>query len=196
MTCQRCKSGERCLAGVCTLDQCNATTCPKGCCDKNKRCQNGTSDTACGTGGAACATCTATQTCVSNQCKAKTASLYKVILVSLAKVSSYDCGLWDTCDFYVKLTVDKITATSTTKNDTNNPTWNETLLNASQQQILAKFEAKVYEDDWLMDTFVGDCKPKVTAADIAKGKLVTDCGQYTSLGFTKSCSLTFKFEGI
>ncbi|HEY8090619.1 MAG TPA: hypothetical protein VIF09_22310, partial [Polyangiaceae bacterium] len=38
---------------------CNATTCPGGCCDATGTCQQGTSTSACGTLGEACANCTA-----------------------------------------------------------------------------------------------------------------------------------------
>jgi len=196
LTCQQCKTGEKCVAGVCTLDKCDATNCPKGCCDANKQCQNGTSDSACGSAGGSCTVCKTAESCVSGTCTPKSSGLYKVVLVSLTKISSYDCGLWDTCDFYVELEVGNAKATSSVKADTNSPVWNEQMLNSQLSEITKKFYAKVYEDDWPFDTYVGECKTTVTSTDVGKGTLTVDCGTYSYMGFTKSCSVNFKFEAV
>ena len=56
-----CPAGQNCVGNVCV---CNAASCPDGCCNGNGVCQPGNLDTACGTGGMACYTCTdETSTC-------------------------------------------------------------------------------------------------------------------------------------
>jgi hypothetical protein len=62
-----CSSGQRCVGGTCV---CNATSCPSGCCSNNQ-CQLGSGDSACGSAGNACATCTSgQQVCQSHSCSA------------------------------------------------------------------------------------------------------------------------------
>lgn len=63
-----CDTGQRCQAGTCV---CDAQSCPTGCCDQDATCQRGTSDGACGDGGATCQICTPTcQVCDGSTCVA------------------------------------------------------------------------------------------------------------------------------
>jgi hypothetical protein len=65
-SCDRaCDAGQRCVGGACV---CDGTSCPRGCCAKDGSCQRGTSDQACGIGGAPCQTCDACTTCNGTQC--------------------------------------------------------------------------------------------------------------------------------
>jgi hypothetical protein len=59
-----CGAGQQCVAGKCV---CNATSCATGCCFSNV-CLPGTSEAACGTGGAACVKCGNRDTCNSGIC--------------------------------------------------------------------------------------------------------------------------------
>jgi len=55
---------------TCQFEDCSPTTCPTGCCDATGRCVGGTQDVACGTGGAACASCvSAGQICHEQACE-------------------------------------------------------------------------------------------------------------------------------
>ena len=54
-------SGQACVAPPCSSQNCN------GCCDKNGKCQTGTSNTVCGADGASCADCTPSKDVCTNQ---------------------------------------------------------------------------------------------------------------------------------
>ena len=191
--CLPCKSKQTCKGGQCVETTCDSTNC-SGCCDTTKVCQNGTSDSACGTSGAACSACTSTQSCLSQKCQLKSTGQYKVILVSVTPVTGYSCDTFGKCDLYVELTVGSTKATSTTKEGTDQPVWNESLLIATQSAITSKFEAKVWDDDWPFDQSLGSCKPTITAKDLTAGKITTECGQYSSMGFLKTCTAVFEFK--
>ncbi|HET7094724.1 MAG TPA: hypothetical protein VFI22_14630, partial [Thermomicrobiales bacterium] len=60
-----CANGQRCQDGVCV---CDGISCPNGCCDDQQTCRRGTSEQACGDGGAACQTCGACATCDGSTC--------------------------------------------------------------------------------------------------------------------------------
>ena len=61
---------EGCVGQRC--QRCDATTCPNGCCNSKYECVPGSSNIACGTGGAACTNCTLTanKTCSGQTCQA------------------------------------------------------------------------------------------------------------------------------
>lgn len=69
LPCVQCQSGEACLQGQCvkSTGKCSASTCPSGCC-LGDTCTAGNTATACGKGGAACASCAAGQKCDSQSC--------------------------------------------------------------------------------------------------------------------------------
>ncbi len=191
--CLPCASKQSCKGGQCVETTCDSSNC-KGCCDTSKTCQNGTTDAICGTGGAACGACTSTQACLSQKCTLKSTGQYKVYLVSVTPISGYSCDTWGKCDIYVELTVGTTKATSSTKEGTDQPVWNESLLIATQADLTSKFEAQVWDDDWPFDTSMGYCKPKITSVELAAGKVTTDCGQYMSYGFLKTSVAKFEFK--
>ncbi|MCK5798225.1 MAG: hypothetical protein KAI47_13625, partial [Deltaproteobacteria bacterium] len=61
---------ETCQTGVCKAinPTCNATTCPKGCCDDTGACVPGTASANCGKGGQACSQCGSNLACVLQKC--------------------------------------------------------------------------------------------------------------------------------
>jgi hypothetical protein len=61
--------GHQTVAVYGILPGCNAITCPSGCCQSGT-CVSPPTNAACGTGGAACAACASTYTCVNGACKA------------------------------------------------------------------------------------------------------------------------------
>lgn len=191
--CLPCSSKQTCKGGQCVETTCDSSNCT-GCCDTSKTCQNGTTDTVCGTGGAACAACPSTQACLSQKCQLKSTGQYKVYLVSVTPVSSYKCDTFGKCDIYVELTVGQTTAKSTVKEGTDQPVWNESLLIATQADIISKFEAQIWDDDWPVDQDMGYCKPKITTTELTAGKVTSDCGHYYSYGFVKTSVAKFEFK--
>jgi hypothetical protein len=179
MTCQVCQSTETCKMGTCAPPPCDATSCATGCCDSSSVCQKGTEDTACGTGGQVCQTCTSAEVCSNSQCGAKGPALYKVTLVS-AKITGSSwivCGFAELseCDLYVILKVGNATSQSTIKDDNNNPAWNEFMLAASESDIVKKFEVEVRDDDPIGSVQIGECEPAITTADLQAGTHTSDC---------------------
>lgn len=195
LTCLICSNEQKCQAGVCSGSKCDATSCKDGCCDSKGACVKPPTNNACGLKGATCKQCASGETCIKGVCKDESKADYEIILVSAAKVKGYTCDTWGVCDFYVKLTVGNQSGKSSTKADTDTPTWNETLINSSKgSDIIKKFEGKVYDEDSVWDQFVGDCKPTVTAKDLSAGTLKVDCGTYSSMGFLKTVVVTFQFK--
>jgi len=123
------------------------------------------------------------------------ATSYKVILVSLTIVNGYlACGpLEPNCDPLVELTIGSQSKSSTTKNDTSMPVWNEELLTATQSEITGGFQVVIYDEDYTFDEKIGECSPQVTLPDLQSGKLVVPtCG--TLVNYIKD--LTFEFKPI
>ena len=196
LTCISCSSGQKCNNGVCAGATCDATKCKDGCCDKSGKCVSPPTNNSCGVSGAKCATCQSSETCIKGACKDESKLEYEIILKSVEKVTGYSCDSFGgKCDFYVKLTVGNQTGKSSTKSDTDNATFNETLINSAKAlDITKKFEVKVYDEDWPVDQFVGDCKPTITTKDLVAGSLKTECGTYSSMGFLKTSYTTFTFK--
>ncbi len=192
--CMPCTSKQTCKGGQCVETTCDSTNCSSGCCDSAKVCQNGTTDSVCGTGGASCIACTSTQACLNQKCAIKSTGQYKVILGKIVLEQGVSCDMFGKCDLYVELTVGSTKATSTTKAGTDQPVWNESLLIATQSQITSKFEAKIYDDDWPIDEYMGTCKPTITSKELAAGKITTECGRYMSYGFLRTSKATFEFK--
>jgi len=159
---------------------CGPTNCT-GCCDAAGKCQPGTTDADCGTGGATCTKCGSSSTCTSGKCQSTGPKMYKVTLVS-ATVSS--CGLGDTCDAYVVLKVGNTTKTSATKDDTNTPVWNEYMLTESDTNLQKGFSVTVYDEDLAFDDTIGTCTPTISTSVLSAGKLITTCGDASKLTFT------------
>lgn len=181
LACKQCQSTETCKAGVCSpAAGCDSTTCSSGCCDLSGKCVSGSSDTACGSGGAACSQCTSAETCTSGKCKSKAPAKYKVTLVS-AKVTG--CGLGDTCDAFVVLKVGSTSKTSTTKDDTESPIWNELMVTETETDLTKSFAVEVFDEDLYWDDSLGKCSPSITKSVLAAGKLVTSCGTVKELTF-------------
>ena len=191
--CMPCTSKQTCKGGQCVETTCDSTNCT-GCCDTTKVCQNGTTDSVCGKGGAACAACTSTQACLSQACTLKSSGQYQVILKAITMEQGVSCDTFGKCDLYVELTVGTTKATSSTKEGTDQPTWDESLLIATQSQITSKFEVEVWDDDWPWDQKMGTCKPTITSKDITAGTITMECGNYSSMGFLRTCKATFAFK--
>lgn len=66
--CQTCGDDQDCTANVCRFTHCGATNCTFGCCLPDNTCVTSTSDTACGTNGAACVACGAGSQCLNGSC--------------------------------------------------------------------------------------------------------------------------------
>ena len=188
--CAVCSSQQKCSQGVCgTAQTCDSTSCSSGCCDTGGKCQSGASNTACGTGGVACQACQSGEECASSQkCQKKGPLMYKVTLVSAVVTGSswIVCGFAELseCDLYVILTVGNKKATSSTKVDTNKPTWNEYLITETEAALIKNFEVEVRDDDPVGSVQIGKCTPSITSATLKSGQLVTDCGDAKSLTFT------------
>jgi hypothetical protein len=183
VACQACQGDQVCKAGICSALQCDATSCATGCCDSAGECKKGTEDTACGTGGQVCQTCTSSEICSNNQCGAKGPTMYKTTLVS-AKVTGSSfivCIDINKCDLYVILKVGNATAKSSVKIDTNDPSWKEFMLVATEADIIKKFAVEVRDEDPIGSGQVGKCTPKITAADLQAGTFSSDCGNAKQL---------------
>ncbi len=195
LTCLVCSSEQKCQAGICSGSKCDATSCANGCCDGSGTCVSPATNNNCGAAGGKCAQCQSGETCIKGVCKDESKLEYEVLLVSAAKVKGYGCDPLDACDFYVKLTVGNQSGKSSIKTDADTPTWNETLISSAKgSDIIKKFEAKVYDEDWIVDQWVGDCKPTITSKDLVAGTLKVDCGNYSSSGFLKTVVVTWQFK--
>lgn len=53
---------------ACSFWECDATSCPGGCCDATGTCLLNGGETSCGIGGAQCRSCLSTQMCTNGQC--------------------------------------------------------------------------------------------------------------------------------
>ena len=67
--CQTCGADQDCSANACHFTSCDATNCRFGCCQPDNTCVTSTSDTACGTNGAACVACGSGAQCLSGLCQ-------------------------------------------------------------------------------------------------------------------------------
>jgi hypothetical protein len=186
--CSPCKTDELCVSGACIPTTCDDTTC-KGCCDSSNACKAGTSNTVCGTSGATCKSCSSSEVCAEGTCSPKGPDMYKVTLVSAVVTGSawIVCGFaeFSACDLYVTVKVGSATAKSTTKWNSQNPTWNEYLLTATDTALMASFHVEVDDDDDPLGSVnIGKCDPKITSAELKAGKLVVDCGDAKQLTFT------------
>jgi hypothetical protein len=198
--CSTCGPTQLCKDGTCQSSACDQTACPKGCCDTSGSCKPGTTDDACGGGGTTCKSCDsgASEVCLANKCAVKGSGSYSVTVVSATIINSWGgiCGLESSCDPYVILAVGKTTGQSSIKADTNQPAWNNQLLNATAQEITTSFSIEVWDDDYGPDGKIAACSWKVTDADIAAGKVVQHCANpYDAADITVK-DLTFTFQPL
>jgi hypothetical protein len=118
--------------------------------------------------------------------------MYKVTLVSASMdgTSWTACGWTELsqCDLYVILTVGNATATSTVKENNNNPTWNEFMLAATKDNILNDLKVEVRDDEPIGSEQIAECTPAITESDLSAGQHVSDCGDVHKL--------TWQFQGI
>lgn len=192
LACQSCQSNEKCLSGTCVQDtssSCNSSNCKTGCCDSNGKCQETTSDSACGTAGNSCKACSTGESCVAGVCTKSSSAKYDVTLVS-AKVKNGDCkDAWlipDSCDTFVEVQLGSYKAKSPVKKDTETPKWDYKLFTVSAKDLTDNsLKLKVIDDDTIIDDTLGTCSLSVTSSDISSGSLVKDC--------QKAKSVTFKF---
>lgn len=201
-SCQTCSKDERCVQGTCTKNACDANSCPSGCCDVSSTCQNGTTGTACGTGGMKCTVCTKGQSCVDAKCTSTTTTtLYKVILASakaemvgIAACFAGVGGLLEmACDLYAKVTVGKTTTTSKTQQNDNEPSWNETMMIASGKTLQSKITVDLYDADTGPDPLICRAEHTVTSSDLTKGTLTLACEDAVSI---KYATVIIKFEEV
>jgi hypothetical protein len=196
--CQVCKGTQDCVDGSCSdQKKCDATTCKTGCCDDKGACQPGSTDAICGTAGGACAPCDtgAGEVCLAGKCGQKGTGSYSISLVGCHIDNSWwtgPCSMESSCDPYVILTVGATSKESSHKSDTNDPVWNEPLLNAAAADITKTFDIEVYDENYGPDTKIGVCSWKVTDADLTAGKIVQHCGSPMGETYVKDLTFTFK----
>ncbi len=99
--CTACTQDQECKAGAChtVVKKCSASNC-SGCC-QGEVCQNGDQDSACGSGGATCQTCTGTMKCslvgTTRLCKTPVDATYSVVFDSAVITAKNSKGKeWDT----------------------------------------------------------------------------------------------------
>jgi C2 domain len=151
-----------------------------GCCASGV-CQAGTTSVGCGANGAACVTCDRWQECQNQACSVSPSSMWQVIAVSATMApKSPDGNDWDPLsglpDVYAKCEIPIGTekGTTSTKNDTLNPTWNTSVCGAtavSAAMLAGSHAICVFDND---DTPGGDdqagCWPtNFSDADFAAG---------------------------
>ncbi len=74
LACRLCESNAFCEEGACRVPPCTPESCPNGCCDPQRGCQSGSSNGACGWGGAACVGCPDDAACADGACIVQTFS--------------------------------------------------------------------------------------------------------------------------
>jgi len=163
---------------------CGPTTCA-GCCWNNS-CQAGTSKFACGKGGGTCKTCGAGKTCSpTGACVLDPNAMWRVEVSSASVMStnssnqSWDVGgAYVLPDPYVVVKIAGNTKSTSTKQDTLKPLWNETMMDQAASKILSSFDLEIWDSDLLADDNIGKCAAGVSGADLLNGfKTVTGCGR-------------------
>ena len=163
---------------------CGPSTCA-GCCWNNS-CQPGTSKYACGNGGGACQVCGAGKTCSSaGTCVLDPGSLWRVQVFSASVMPTDGNGQpWDVSgpfvnpDPFVVVKIGGVSKSTSTKQDTLKPVWDEAVMNPPATQILNAFDLEIWDSDVLANDSIGKCQAGVTAADLFNGyKTVVSCGR-------------------
>ena len=186
--CKTCPAPATCQSGGCVAPRCDPLSCATGCCDATGACQPGNADASCGSQATICEKCDPYDACVEHKCIARGPAMYKVTLVS-AKVTGNSlivCGFAELseCDLYVVLKLGLAGAQSTILPNTNNPVWNEYLLTALETTLITTaLDVDVRDDDPIGSVSIGHCQQKVTAAALAAGQIVFDCGDAKQVTF-------------
>jgi hypothetical protein len=118
------------------------------------------------------------------------------VIIGEAQIStskSWDTGFYTEPDAYAELSVGTSKGTSTVKNNTYTPKWDEYLFTATAGAITSSAGMKlvIYDDDvWpLSDEVIGACTVQVSDSVLASGSgVLAGCG---SSGYITK--LTFKF---
>lgn len=147
-SCKSCKSGATCAQGVCaTADKKCEDYCTDGCCNSQGKCIPFTSQTnsACGTDGDSCRSCSGSLHCFVGECVQEGVFELQIISAKLPAKrpdgTEWD-GVWPQDplpDGYVsvRLATDEVyNTTSSTKDNTTTPIWNERLTTYTETQLL------------------------------------------------------------
>jgi hypothetical protein len=171
---QVCSADSDCCGGSCTNGTCGspASTCDStcgGCCDSADRCQTGTDAASCGVDGARCAPCGSHRTCMASgsggACHVDPASLWGIMITSgTIPATNSGGGSWDPLngspDPYVTVVVDASSGSTSRRDDSLSPVWNETVLSGlSASDILThNAEFEVFDYDFpIGDDTIGFC---------------------------------------
>ena len=175
--CSSCKdfgNDAECLGGMCASPECSDIC--DGCCEYKDddgeivgKCQPGTSDKACGIGGAACAACDADvgQVCSKEvgACGADPGQQWDLILLhGFVNKEAAPSGSWDAFgnlpDPYVALTGEGVTFTVPAVLDTAVPVWNQPIIeNFGAALLPPEVTVSVYDEDQAPDAddLIGSC---------------------------------------
>jgi hypothetical protein len=166
--CQACGGGDVCLAGECVTPEpagCGPANCD-GCCDGDV-CLSGTSGGACGDDGEACLDCGTRGICETaggdHRCEVDPTSRWNLVALSATlpekKVGgqSWDLngGLPD--GFARGKRGDTTLATTSTRDNTLEPVWNQPIARGLRAADLAGVAIEVLDDDATGDDLIGRC---------------------------------------
>jgi hypothetical protein len=174
--CVTCGDGEICEDGSCVEQNCSESC--DGCCVDGE-CQDGTSDDACGTSGNSCETCGDGLTCnTSGGCVPDPQSTWDIVGVS-ATIDKETVGGDPSSppDPKLEVTVGDQTASTSKKDDTHEPFWDETTATGvTTEDIKSDLTYKMIDIDIASDdVIVGNCQPSFTDEDIQSGMVTHEC---------------------
>lgn len=165
-----------------------ADTCV-GCCDKQDKCQKTISEEFCGVPGGKCDTCDLEELCdvAAGTCLPKPPKVYAVVMVS-ANVKDGCEGFWsfiDECDPFAVVTLGSKTGKTGTDDGDDSPTWNDTVFNATDEELTTNtMYVEVRDDDsfaYGSNDKIDSCSLTITQQHLTAGQLVTNCGKAHSL---------------
>lgn len=191
---------------------CDATSCPLGCC-QGGGCKMGTTESACGQGGAPCASCMAWEICGNGTCKLSTMSKWQVTLVSATvnKAKTWDSwaiGSYRNPDLYAGLSLASPSCSSSgvfkctpTKANTHSASWNHSL--GTMLGLLLKSPCLMVADEDSTTSgapcptgfeAIGVCAPTITPADLVQGgvKIYSCPNPKDGKNYVTSLELSFK----
>lgn len=174
--CVTCGENETCEEGSCVEQSCSETC--DGCCVDGE-CQDGTSDDACGTSGDSCTTCGDGLTCnTSGSCVPDPQATWDVVGVSATiNKDTVDGDPASKPDPKLQVTVGENTASTSKKDDTFEPFWDETTVTGvTTEDIKSSMSYKMIDIDVASDDAVVDnCEPSFTDEDIESGTVTHTC---------------------
>jgi hypothetical protein len=167
--CEPCGATEICQAATCVPTEdpptgCGPATCD-GCCDGDT-CLSGTSDAACGDGGETCMDCGPRGVCESGvgaECAIDPASRWDIRAISGTIPQNKPGGAtWDAAgglpDAFARSRLgDDQQGSTSTKNDTLSPAWNQVLASDVRAGDIPALIVDVFDDDVVSDDKVGGC---------------------------------------